>query len=63
MAMHDINIDGAEQKIFFYCVDELLMGGKPEKLKKLGHSNVYRTDESEEDEEEVEGSVLGCGGE
>ena len=51
--MHDIDIDGAEQKICCNCVDELWMGGKPEKLKKLQHSNVYSTEESEEDKEEV----------
>ena len=42
--MHDIDIDGAERKICRDCVDKLQMGGKPEKLKKLGHSNVYRTE-------------------
>ena len=30
------------------------MGGNPEKLKMAQNSTVYRTDESEEDEEEVE---------
>ena len=39
------------------------MGGNPEKLKNLGHSTVYRADELEEDEEEVEGEVLRYGGE
>ena len=57
MAIHDINIDGAERKICHYFVDELWMGGKPKKLKKLQHSTVYRTEESEEYEEEVEGTV------
>ena len=57
MAMHEINLDGAERKIFHNCVDEIWMGGKPDKLKKVQHSTVYRTDESEEDEEEVEGVV------
>ena len=63
MAMHVIDLDGAEQNIFRKCVDELQMGGKPDNLKKVGHSTVYRTDESEEDEEEAEGAVLGDGGE
>ena len=36
----------AERKIFHDFVDELRMGGKPEKLKKVGHSTVYRKDES-----------------
>ena len=43
--MHEINIEGAELKIFRNCVDELWMGGKPDKLKKVQHSTVYRTDE------------------
>ena len=47
MAMYDINIDRAEQNIFRNCVDELWMGGKPQKLKKVQHSTVNRTDESE----------------
>ena len=42
-----------EQKICCDCVDNLWMGGKPEKLNKVGHSTVYRTEKSEEDEEEV----------
>ena len=49
VAMHDIKLDGAEWKIFRECVDDLQMGGKPEKLKIAQHSNVYITDESEED--------------
>ena len=63
MAMHEINIGGSDQKICHDCVNKLCMGGKPEKLKKVGHRTVYRTDESEKDEEEVEGTVLGDGGE
>ena len=61
--MHEIDIDGAEQKICRGCVDVLCMGSKPNKLKKVQHSTVYRTEESEEDKEEVEGTVLGGGGE
>ena len=38
------------------------MGGKPEKPKMVQHSTVYRMDESEEDEEEVEGTVHFNGG-
>ena len=38
------------------------MGGKPEKLKMVQHSTVYRTDELEEDEEELEGTVHFDGG-
>ena len=63
MAMHEINIDGAGQKIFHDCVDELEMGGKPKKVKKVGRSTVYMAYELEEDKEELEGRVLGYGGE
>ena len=62
VAMHDIDLDIAERKICRNCVDELWMGGKPEELKKVQHSTVYRTDELEEDEEEVEGTVHLDGG-
>ena len=51
VAMHDINIYGAGLNICQDCVDELWMGGKPEKLNKVQHSTVYRTYELEEDEE------------
>ena len=63
MAMHDIKLDGAERRICRNCVDDLRMGGKPEKLNKLGHRTVYRREESEEDKEELEGTWLGDGGE
>ena len=62
VAMHDIDLDGAELKICRDCVDELWMGGKADKLKKVQHSTVYRTDEWEDDEEVVEGTVFGDGG-
>ena len=62
VAMHDIYIDREELDICRDCVDELWMGGKPEKLKKVKHRTVYRMEKSEEDEEEVEGEVLGDGG-
>ena len=55
MDMHAINIDGAERNICHNCVDEIWMGGKPKKFKKVQHSTVYRTEESEEGKEEVEG--------
>ena len=35
VAMHEFDIDGAEQKICRGCVDELCMGSKPNKLKKV----------------------------
>ena len=57
VAMHEIDLDGVERKICHNCVDELWMGGKPKTLKKVQHSTVYRTYESEESEEEVEGTV------
>ena len=43
VARHDIDFDGAEQKICHDCVDELWMVGKPKKMKKVGNSTVYRT--------------------
>ena len=49
VAMQEIELDGAERKICCKCVDDLRMGGKPEKLKMVQHSTVYRTDELEED--------------
>ena len=49
--MHEIDLDGAEQKICRECIDDLQMGGKPEKPKMVQHSTVYRTDELEEDKE------------
>ena len=62
VAMHDIKLDRAERKICRECVDNLWIRGKPEKLKMVQHSTVYRTDELEEDEEEVEGTLDFNGG-
>ena len=62
VAMHEIKLGVSERKIFHDCVDEIWMGGKPKKFKKVQNSTVYRTDESEEDEEEVEGTVHFDGG-
>ena len=47
--MHEIDLDRAERKIFRNCVGEICMGDKTEKLKKVQHSTVYRTDEFKED--------------
>ena len=53
-----------ERKIFHNCVDEIWMEGKPDKLYKVQHSTVYRTNESEKEKEEVEGTLhLGGGDE
>ena len=49
--MYEIDLDGAERRIFHNCVEKLWMGGKPEKLKKVQHSTMYRTEKLEEDEE------------
>ena len=57
MAMHAIDLDRSEFSIFHNSVDELWMGGKPKKLNMVQHITVYRTDKSEEDKEEVEGTV------
>ena len=62
VAMHEIDIDGLERKICRECIDDLRMGGKPEKLKMVQHSTVYRTYELEEDKEELEGKVDFDGG-
>ena len=42
--MHEIDIDGAELNICSECVYKLWMGGKPEKLNKVQHKNMYRTE-------------------
>ena len=42
VAIHEIDLDRAEWKICHNYVDELWMGGKPEKLKKVQHSILYR---------------------
>ena len=44
VAMHEIDLGGAERKISCNCVDELWMGGKPDKLKNVVQSTVYSTD-------------------
>ena len=49
MALHEINIDGVERKICCNCVDGILMGGKSDKLKNVGHITVYRTNYLEEE--------------
>ena len=49
MAMYENDLDRAERKICHNCVDKIWMGGKPEKLEKVQHSTVYRTDELGED--------------
>ena len=44
VAMHEIDLDGAELNIFRNCVNNIWMVGKPEKLKKVQLSTVYRTE-------------------
>ena len=53
MFLNYIDFDGAEQKIFRDCVDELWGRVKSEAFNKVGYSTVYGTDKSEEDKEEV----------
>ena len=55
--MHEIKLDGSERKICRECIDDLRMGGNFEKSKMMQVSTVYRMNELEEDEEEVEGRV------
>ena len=40
VAMHEIDLDGAELKICRKCVDKIWMGGNPDKSKKVQHSTV-----------------------
>ena len=61
--MHEIELGGSERRICCDCVDELRMGGKIDKLKMVQHSTVYRTDELEDEKEEVEGKFNFDGGE
>ena len=49
MDMYEINLDGAERNICHNYFDEIWLGGKPKKLKKVQHRTVYRTDESDKD--------------
>ena len=49
VAMNNIDFDRTERKICHNCVDKLWMGDKPEKLKKVQHSTLYRTAKLEED--------------
>ena len=49
--IHDINLNGAELNICRDCVDDIWMGGKPDKLKNVQDSTVYSTIESDEGEE------------
>ena len=37
VAMHEIDIDIAERKLSCDCVDDIQIGGKPDKLMKVGH--------------------------
>ena len=48
--MHEINLDGGKQNICYKHVGDIWIGGKPDKLKKVGPRTVYRTDKSEEEE-------------
>ena len=56
----DFEIGG--RKIYCDCVDKLGREGKSDKMKKVGYFTAYGTIELEEDEEKVEGEVLGGGG-
>ena len=42
--VHEIELDGVERKICREYIDDLWMGGKPEKPKMVQHSTVYRID-------------------
>ena len=62
VVLNYIDSDRVEQNICRDYIDDLQGRGKSETLKKLVDSTVYGTDESEEDTEEVEGAVIGGGG-
>ena len=62
VAMHEIELDISKHKICHECIDDLSMGGKFEKSKMMQDSTVYRMEELEDDEEEVEGTVDNDGG-
>ena len=49
VAMYEIDNDRAEFNICRDCLDEIWMGGKPEKSNKVQHRTVYSTEKSEED--------------
>ena len=49
VAMHEIDLDGVERKICRDYAENIQMGGKPEKLKKVLHITVYRIDKLEEE--------------
>ena len=51
VVLNDIDCDVAERNIYRDCVDELQGRGKSETEKKVGDTNVYGADESEEEEE------------
>ena len=38
--MYDIYLDGAERVICRGCVDDIWMGGKPDKMNKVGHRTM-----------------------
>ena len=40
VAMHEIDLDGAERNICHNCVDELRMGGNTDKFNKVVHSTM-----------------------
>ena len=62
MTLDYIDFDRAEHNICRNCVDELRGRGKSETLDKVRDRTVYGMDESEEYKEEVEGTVVGGGG-
>ena len=47
MALHEIEFGGVEWKNISDFVDDGWIGGKPEKLKKVGHITVYNMEKLE----------------
>ena len=61
MVLNDIDFDIRERKICWDCVDEIWGQVKSETLQKVGNRTMYGADESEDDDEEVKGTVIGGG--
>ena len=62
VATNEINIDRAERKFCHIFFGNIWMGGKTNKLKKVGHITINKREESEDNKEEVEVTVLEDGG-
>ena len=62
VVLHDIDFEGAERKICHHFFDDLRVWVNSEAFNNLLYSTLYGMDVTEEDEEEVEGTVPGGNG-